>query len=134
MAIALRFARRTDLGLGPKSRNEDSGYAGPHLLVLADGMGGHAAGDVASSLIVGQLAPLDGESIGAEQALPAPPRSASWRRWTARASAPSRRSRPSRSRSVRPTRACAEPWTTTRSCAGWAARTSLCSAAATSWA
>jgi PPM family protein phosphatase len=71
VAIALRYAARTDLGLGPKSRNEDSGYAGPHLLVLADGMGGHAAGDVASSLIVGQLAPLDGESIGAEQALPA---------------------------------------------------------------
>jgi serine/threonine protein phosphatase PrpC len=70
MAIALRYAARTDLGLGPKSRNEDSGYAGPHLLVLADGMGGHAAGDVASSLIVGELAPLDGESIGAEQALP----------------------------------------------------------------
>ena len=69
MAIALRYAARTDLGLGPKSRNEDSGYAGPHLLVLADGMGGHAAGDVASSLIVGQLAPLDGESIGADQAL-----------------------------------------------------------------
>src|SRR6478735_2923617 len=40
MAIALRYAARTDLGLGPKSRNEDSGYAGPHLLVLADGMGG----------------------------------------------------------------------------------------------
>ncbi len=75
MAIALRYAARTDLGLGPKSRNEDSGYAGPHLLVLADGMGGHAAGDVASSLIVGQLAPLDGESIGAEQALPALERS-----------------------------------------------------------
>ena len=70
MAIALRYAARTDLGLGPKSRNEDSGYAGPHLLVLADGMGGHAAGDVASSLIVGELAPLDGESISAEQALP----------------------------------------------------------------
>ncbi|MDQ6716030.1 MAG: protein phosphatase 2C domain-containing protein [Actinomycetota bacterium] len=69
MAIALRYAARTDLGLGPKSRNEDSGYAGPHLLVLADGMGGHAAGDGASSMIVGQLAPLDGESIGADHAL-----------------------------------------------------------------
>ena len=70
MAIALRYAARSDLGLGPKSRNEDSGYAGPHLLVLADGMGGHAAGDVASSMIVGHLAPLDGESIGADAALP----------------------------------------------------------------
>ncbi len=69
MAIALRYAARSDLGLGPKSRNEDSGYAGPHLLVLADGMGGHAAGDVASSMIVGHLAPLDDEGIGADAAL-----------------------------------------------------------------
>ncbi|MEO3937384.1 protein phosphatase 2C domain-containing protein [Dermatophilaceae bacterium Soc4.6] len=69
MAIALRYAARSDLGLGPKSRNEDSGYAGPHLLVLADGMGGHAAGDVASSMIVGHLAPLDDEGIGADTAL-----------------------------------------------------------------
>ena len=70
MAIALRYAARSDLGLGPKSRNEDSGYAGPHLLVLADGMGGHSAGDVASSMIIGELAPLDGDSISADQAIP----------------------------------------------------------------
>ncbi|HET9633896.1 MAG TPA: protein phosphatase 2C domain-containing protein, partial [Terrabacter sp.] len=61
---------RSDLGLGPKSRNEDSGYAGPNLLVLADGMGGHAAGDVASSMIVGELAPLDEEDVTADQAIP----------------------------------------------------------------
>ena len=30
--------------------NQDSVYAGPRLLALADGMGGHAAGEVASSL------------------------------------------------------------------------------------
>ena len=70
MAIALRYAARSDLGLGPKSRNEDSGYAGPNLLVLADGMGGHAAGDVASSMIVGELAPLDEEDVTADQAVP----------------------------------------------------------------
>ncbi|MGV1007661.1 MAG: PP2C family protein-serine/threonine phosphatase [Dermatophilaceae bacterium] len=69
MTLALRYAARTHLGLGPKSRNEDSGYAGPHLLVLADGMGGHAAGDVASSMIVGALAHLDGEGLSAEQGL-----------------------------------------------------------------
>ena len=69
MAIALRYAARSDLGLGPKSRNEDSGYAGPNLLVLADGMGGHAAGDVASSMIVGELAPLDAEDVTADQAI-----------------------------------------------------------------
>ena len=69
MTTALRYAARTHLGLGPKSRNEDSGYAGPHLLVLADGMGGHAAGDVASSMIVGALAPLDEEVVSGEQAL-----------------------------------------------------------------
>ncbi|GAB3873854.1 PP2C family protein-serine/threonine phosphatase [Terrabacter terrigena] len=70
MAIALRYAARSDLGLGPKSRNEDSAYAGPNLLVLADGMGGHAAGDVASSMIVGELAPLDEEDVTADQAIP----------------------------------------------------------------
>ncbi len=69
MAIALRYAARSDLGLGPKTRNEDSGYAGPNLLVLADGMGGHAAGDVASSMIVGELAPLDDEDVRADQAI-----------------------------------------------------------------
>lgn len=66
MSVALRYAARSHVGLGTKSRNEDSAYAGPELLVLCDGMGGHAAGDVASSLVVGQLVHLDGESHGAD--------------------------------------------------------------------
>jgi len=66
--IALRFAARSDVGL-VRQVNQDSGYAGPHLLVVADGMGGHAAGDVASSIAIGEMVSLDGESHGADDAL-----------------------------------------------------------------
>jgi serine/threonine protein phosphatase PrpC len=68
LAIALRYAARSDVGL-VRQTNQDSGYAGPHLLVVADGMGGHAGGDVASSLAIGELAPLDGESHGSDDAI-----------------------------------------------------------------
>ncbi|CAM3041616.1 MULTISPECIES: PP2C family protein-serine/threonine phosphatase [Dermacoccus] len=69
MPIALRFAARSDVGLGSKKRNEDSGYASNTMLVLADGMGGHAAGDIASSTVVGQIVPLDGDDVGADDVL-----------------------------------------------------------------
>ncbi len=68
MAIALRYAARSDVGL-VRAVNQDSGYAGPHLLVVADGMGGHAAGDVASSIAIGEIVSLDGDSHGADDAL-----------------------------------------------------------------
>ena len=68
MAIALHYAARSDVGL-VRQENQDSGYAGPHLLVVADGMGGHAAGDVASSIAIGEMVSLDGESPGADEAL-----------------------------------------------------------------
>ena len=65
MALALRYAARSDTGL-IRAINEDSGYAGPRLLVIADGVGGHAAGEVASSVAVASLATLDEDSPGGD--------------------------------------------------------------------
>ncbi len=58
MAAVLRYAARSDVGL-IREGNEDSGYAGPALLLVADGMGGHAAGELASAIAVATVADLD---------------------------------------------------------------------------
>ncbi|WP_255405433.1 PP2C family serine/threonine-protein phosphatase [Sinomonas sp. R1AF57] len=56
--LVLRYAARSDVGR-LRSKNDDSAYAGRHLAVVADGMGGHAGGDVASASTVLDLIHLD---------------------------------------------------------------------------
>ncbi len=56
--MKLLFAALSDVGRVRRD-NQDSGYAGPHLLAVADGVGGSARGDVASSTTIAQLRGLD---------------------------------------------------------------------------
>ncbi|MCW2735249.1 MAG: potassium transporter ATPase [Mycobacterium sp.] len=65
MTLVLRYAARSDRGL-VRANNEDSVYAGARLLALADGMGGHAAGEVASQLVIAALAHLDDDEPGGD--------------------------------------------------------------------
>lgn len=60
MTLSFDYAAASDRGL-VRGNNEDSAYAGPYLLALADGMGGHAAGEVASQIMIRHLQKLDAD-------------------------------------------------------------------------
>ncbi|WP_432590627.1 Stp1/IreP family PP2C-type Ser/Thr phosphatase [Streptomyces sp. HD1123-B1] len=65
MSLSLRFAAGSHKGM-IREGNEDSGYAGPRLLAIADGMGGQAAGEVASSEVISALVQLDDDIPGSD--------------------------------------------------------------------
>ncbi|GAB3228717.1 hypothetical protein GCM10027447_21260 [Glycomyces halotolerans] len=58
MSLHLRYAAVSDRGV-VRQGNQDSVYAGAHFIAVADGMGGMAAGDLASAIVVNTIARLD---------------------------------------------------------------------------
>jgi serine/threonine protein phosphatase PrpC len=52
--------------VGRRAGNEDAAFVGERLVVVADGLGGHRAGDVASALVVERFARLDPGPVSAE--------------------------------------------------------------------
>ena len=63
MTLQLSYVAYSDIGLIRKN-NQDSGYASPHLLVVADGMGGAAAGDLASAVAIDTIRKVESPTTG----------------------------------------------------------------------
>ncbi len=63
MALTLRYVARSEVGLVRKN-NQDSAYASPSMLMVADGMGGAAAGDLASAVAINELRETDADFTG----------------------------------------------------------------------
>jgi serine/threonine protein phosphatase PrpC len=65
VTVVFRYAARSHEGLGRgRELNEDSGYASPRLLAVADGMGGHAHGELASAITTAAIQEIDGVYVG----------------------------------------------------------------------
>ncbi|GAB3478368.1 PP2C family protein-serine/threonine phosphatase [Amycolatopsis cihanbeyliensis] len=56
--LALRYAVRSDAGVRRKA-NEDAAFAGERVFAVADGIGGHVYGEIASSTATAAMADLD---------------------------------------------------------------------------
>ena len=54
MTLSLRYSAHCEVGLVRRS-NQDSAYISPTMLMVADGMGGAAAGDLASTVAIDEL-------------------------------------------------------------------------------
>ena len=72
MTLQLRVVSHSEVGLVRKN-NQDSGYASPHLLVVADGMGGAAAGDLASAVAIDEIKRLDTPDLLTSAVVPTGP-------------------------------------------------------------
>ena len=64
--MRLEYAAISDVGRVRKD-NQDSGYVGPHVIAVCDGVGGAARGDIASSTAISQLRRLDDGPADDEQ-------------------------------------------------------------------
>ena len=64
--LSLRYTARCEIGLVRKN-NQDSCYVSPTMLIVADGMGGAAAGDLASAVVIREMRAADGPHHGADE-------------------------------------------------------------------